>query len=372
MAGGANMGGSNGYARAIKYDGSAWVIRGSNLEGAGSSDQFGDSVSLSQDGSVFAIGGRNNDGYKQNAGHVQVYEWNAGRSSWSQLGSDIYGEAKNDESGFSCDLSGDGTRVAIGAAENDGGGTAAGHARVFEYDSEAGSWGQLGADLDGDDPNGNCGDAVRLSPDGSTLAMGCFKHNGVGSNSDPSGLVRVFTWNSDTEQWGQKGSDIIGDSAADWFGTGIGLSTDGTYLCGGASEANGGEVKVFEYTTDWNQMGTDIAREASGDDWGISCDISGDGMTVVAGARSNNGDGGTNSGHMRVYTWDAAVGDWAQKGSDIDGIGGDYRLGRSTAISLDGTRVAAGSHTSDENGNDSGHISVYEWDSDSGDWVDMS
>ena len=44
---------------------------------------------------------------------MRVYEYSS--SSWSQLGSDIDGEAANDNSGYSVSLSSDGTKVAIGA-----------------------------------------------------------------------------------------------------------------------------------------------------------------------------------------------------------------------------------------------------------------
>ena len=49
---------------------------------------------------------------------------------------------------LSVSLSSDGTRVAIGAACNDGNGNNAGHVRIYEYSS--GSWTQLGADIDGE------------------------------------------------------------------------------------------------------------------------------------------------------------------------------------------------------------------------------
>ena len=43
--------------------------------------------------------------------------------AWSQIGSDINGEAANDNSGHSVSLSADGTTVAIGAQLNDGNGS---------------------------------------------------------------------------------------------------------------------------------------------------------------------------------------------------------------------------------------------------------
>ena len=48
-----------------------------------------------------------------------------------QKGSDIDGEAAGDWSGYSVSLSSNGSRVAIGAYENDGNGNDSGHVRVY-------------------------------------------------------------------------------------------------------------------------------------------------------------------------------------------------------------------------------------------------
>jgi hypothetical protein len=67
--------------------------------------------------------------------------------TWTQIGSNIVGEAAGDKSG-SVSISSDGTRVAIGAYGNEG----AGHVRVY---GRGGNWTQVG-DIDGeaggDDP----------------------------------------------------------------------------------------------------------------------------------------------------------------------------------------------------------------------------
>ena len=66
--------------------------------------------------------------------------------SWTQLGSDIDGEAAGDRSGYSVSLDSDGDRVAIGADLNDGAGSNAGHVRIYEYryssstDSDGDGW----------------------------------------------------------------------------------------------------------------------------------------------------------------------------------------------------------------------------------------
>ena len=102
---------------------------GSDIDGEAASDISGYSVSLSSDGSIVAIGTPYNDGGGNNAGHVRVYQNVSG--TWTQVGSDIDGEAASDQSGYSVSLSSDGSIVAIGAPYNDGGGNDAGHVRVI-------------------------------------------------------------------------------------------------------------------------------------------------------------------------------------------------------------------------------------------------
>ncbi len=119
---------------------------GADIDGEAAFDRSGWSASLSSDGSRVAIGAYLNDGAGNNAGRVRIYDFDG--ASWTQLGADIDGEAADDHSGFSVSLSSDGSRVAIGAPENDGAGNNAGHVRVYDFDGA--SWTQLGADIDGE------------------------------------------------------------------------------------------------------------------------------------------------------------------------------------------------------------------------------
>jgi hypothetical protein len=100
---------------------------GSDIDGEAANDESGIAVSLSSDGFTLAIAAKWNDGNGSNSGHVRVYQYAS--STWSQLGSDIDGEANWDASGSSVSLSSDGTIVAIGAPSN---GSYAGHVRVYE------------------------------------------------------------------------------------------------------------------------------------------------------------------------------------------------------------------------------------------------
>ena len=92
--------------------------------------------------------------------------------NWTQVGSDIDGEAAEDRSGYSVSLSSDGSTVAIGASFNDGNGSASGHVRI--YKNINGTWTQQGADIDGEAVGDEPGWSVSLSSDGSTVAIGRY------------------------------------------------------------------------------------------------------------------------------------------------------------------------------------------------------
>ena len=71
-----------------------------------------------------------NDDNGSNSGHVKAYGWDG--NLWSQLDVSIVGENSNDQSGYSIDMSGNGTTLVIGAPYNDGNGSNSGHIRVYQ------------------------------------------------------------------------------------------------------------------------------------------------------------------------------------------------------------------------------------------------
>ena len=178
-------GAESGHVRVYEYSGSSWSQKGADIDGEAANDWSGRSVSLSSDGDIVAIGANLNDGGGSNAGHVRVYEY--GGSSWSQKGADIDGEATLDQSGESVSLSDDGTIVAIASEYNDGAGTNAGHVRVYAWSGSA--WVQRGADIDGEAAQDYSGRSVSLSSDGSIVAIGAYGNDGGGTNA---GHVRVY------------------------------------------------------------------------------------------------------------------------------------------------------------------------------------
>jgi type IX secretion system substrate protein/FG-GAP repeat protein len=337
---------------------------GNDIDGEATGDQSGQSVSLSSDGSIVAIGARYNDGNGTSSGHVRVYSWSG--SSWDQLGADIDGEAANDQSGRSVSLSSDGSIVAIGAALNDDNGTSSGHVRVYSWSGS--SWVQLGADIDGEAAIDFSGaDGLSLSSDGSIVAIGATSNDGNGSGS---GHVRVYSWSGSS--WDQLGTDIDGESANDNSGGSVSLSSDGSIVAIGATENDGngsgsGHVRVYSWSgSSWDQLGADIDGEAAGDRSGWSVSLSSDGSIVAIGAVFNNGNG-SNSGHVRVYSWSGSS--WDQLGADIDGEAANDQSGGNVSLSGDGSIVAIGAVFNNGNISDSGHVRVYSWSGSS--WVQL-
>ena len=284
---------NSGHVRVYYWNGSAWSQRGTDIDGEAAGDYSGQSVSISSDGNVVAIGSRWNSGNGVDSGHVRIYYWNG--STWAQRGLDIDGEAGGDESGYSVCLSSDGNTLAIGAPHNDANGTSSGHVRIYFWNGSA--WSQRGADIDGEAAGDYSGYSVSLSDDGMTLAVGAPYKDGV--NGVNSGHVRVYFWDGFT--WAQRGANIDGEAANDESGKSVALSSDGSILAIGASGNSSGHVRIYHWDgSTWYQLGADIGGEAAYDYSGYSVSLSSDGHKVAIGAPYNGGNGG---GFVRVFAF---------------------------------------------------------------------
>ncbi len=291
---------------------------------------------------------------------------------YTQIGADITGEANDDRAG-SLSLSGDGTRVIVGAYANDGTFSAAGHARVFEYDADNDEWNQLGTDIDGAAQTGYAGRAVSISADGNVIAVGAPLHNvTVGNNA---GRVQILEYDSSSSDWVQLGDDIEGSAGFEYIGGGVSLSEDGTIL---ATRNRLGIARVYQYdsvSSSWSQIGGDIDDDGvlvAFDAYKNSLSLSDDGSRLILGSYTND-DFDTNSGQARIYEYDSVNNIWNQLGSNIDGQGEKENFGRSVSISGDGSIIAVGGFstemdfiTFDEP--DPGVVRTYQYDSSSAEW----
>ncbi|MAR18045.1 MAG: hypothetical protein CML44_01580, partial [Rhodobacteraceae bacterium] len=219
---------------------------------------------------------------------------------------------------------------------------------------------QLGNDIDGEGPDDYSGASLSLSSDGNIVAIGALYNNGNGVSS---GHTRIYIYN-DTS-WIQLGQDIDGESSYDYSGWSVSLSSDGGTVAIGAygddgNGSNSGHVRVYSYDgSSWNQLGQDIDGEAIGDNSGYSVSLSSDGGIVAIGAHLNDGSS-VSSGHTRVYVYNGTS--WTQLGQDLDGESSYDYSGWSVSLSADGLTLAICGYLNDGNSFNSGHVRIYSYD----------
>jgi hypothetical protein len=330
-----------------------WAQRGFDINGDNTYINFGDSIDLSDDGTILAVGAF---GYNDFSGQTRIYKWN--NLIWEQMGNDIDGENSNDSLGDCVSLSANGLIVAIGIP---GINTYKGQVRIYEYNGV--DWIQKGFNIDGESINNASGIKISLSSNGLIVAIGAYYNNGTGGNLAYMGHVRIYEWNG--VSWIQKGSDIDGENNDDFSGASVSLSSNGLIVAIGAdyndgdggNDVDSGHVRIYEWNgVIWIQKGSDIDGKNAGDFSGYSVSLSSNGLTVAIGAPDNN----TQTGQCCIYEWNGAS--WIQKGNVINGENTSDESGISISLSSNGLIVAIGAHYNDGNGQESGHIRIYEWD----------
>ncbi|MDA7888957.1 Ig-like domain-containing protein [Pirellulales bacterium] len=319
---------------------------GEDLVGEANGDLFGRGVTISADGSTVVVGGMKNDSQAADAGHARVFRWNG--TSWSQLGTDIEGLAPLGFFGYRVVVSDNGNRFAVSGHESNAGGSYSGLVQVYEWDGV--NWLQLGQDLVGN-PGDLFGHALAHSGDLSVLAVGA--HHG--------GYVEIYKWNGIT--WEQRGTRIVGDHTGDGIGSSetLSISHDGNVLSTGrvwadTNGVNSGLVRVYEWAShDWVQRGADILGQDANEYFARTA-LSGDGNTLAVGA--SDGDGARDrTGRVAVYRWSGQA--WHQLGNSLYGSITGEQFGASVAISHDGGTIVVGADRANGGLVDSGKTQVY-------------
>ena len=304
------------------------VLLGQVLTGNDGTD-YGWRVAISSDGQTVAISApRENDV----TGQVQIYRRDPNDGQWIQVGSDIVGEAVDDWSGYGLAISGDGTYVAIGADYNDGNGSNSGHVRIYRLNPTYGYWEQVGSDIDGEAADDNLGglNSVSLSDDGQTVAVGAYYNDANGLQD--SGHVRIYRLNPTYGDWEKVGENLNGEAANDQSGQAVRLSSDGQIVAIGApyngvNGTNSGHVRLYEWNGyQWTQLGSDIDGFGADDEFGRSIALSSDGQIVAI--RANK--------YIRILQYDYSAGKWDQLGEISNGGSSDGSYGSIGTVELSG------------------------------------
>lgn len=318
----------------------------------GASEQLGyfKRLAVSGDGNYIAAGAPGDDGDNDagpnQQGAVNIFVKSGGTWSLQQvIRRDVAAAALGE--GLSLDETG--TYLLIGA--NTEGSTGKAHI----YKRTGSTWAYMQTLVASDGGSGdNFGMACSISKDGTVAAICAREYDGVSDGTSNSGAV--YTFSKSGETWTQT---AIVESASpavnEYFGTGVALSEDGTYMIVGAWGTNtfNGSVVLFSWNgTSWDLDQT-IAGPSGTGRLGFDVDISNDGVYAISGAYLNTPD--------QAYIWVRSGSTWTQQAlltaSDAQS---DDNFGVSVAISGDGNYCIAGAMYEDEGGFNAGAAYIFE------------
>ena len=326
---------------------------------AEASDDFGISVSISDDGNTAIIGAQMEDTTATNAGSVYIFTRSG--TTWSQQAKIQASDAEaSDQFGSSVSISDDGNTAIIGAQYEDTTATDAGAAYIFTRSGT--TWSQQ-AKIQASDAETNdyFGFSVSISGDGDTAIVSAYLEDTSGTSA---GSAYIFTRSGTT--WSQQAKIQASDAAAnDYFGWAVSISDDGNTAIIGAwredtTATDAGAAYIFTRSgTTWSQQAKIQASDAeASDNFGLSVFISGDGDTAIIGAPTEDFSSLTNNGAAYIFTRSGTT--WSQEAkiqaSDLET--GDY-FGHSVSVSDDGNTAIVGAVYEDTNGSNAG--SAYIW-----------
>jgi hypothetical protein len=227
----------------------------------------------------------------------------------------------------------------------------------------------VGAPLQGSEPDQRFGHSVALSENGKIMAVGAPFATLDGESQ--AGMVQVYEWSSDDNQWVPRGPALMGRNEEDQFGSALALSEDGSVLVAseptfrGEAGDRSGNVRAFVYgpTNRYEPLGQEVEGEAATDHFGISIALSGDGRRLAVGApyHDNGGDTRNVSGQVTVYA--LVENTWKVLGRPLGGSNHLDRFGWKVDMSLDGSVLAVGAPRNLEYG---GYVKFYKFSSDDG------
>jgi hypothetical protein len=308
------------------------------------SGQFGDSVAISEDGTI-AIVGKPYDSTSPNFNNGSAYIFVKSGDTWVEHAKlDALDKGNFDNFGSSVAISDDGNTILIGSPLNAE--IYSGQGAAYVYVRFGTDWYYMSKLLPSDfSPYDQFGKSVALSGDGNTALIGAPYEDSSGQSNN--GAAYVFTtsssWSSYTQQQKLLASDL---DNGDQFGHSVALSGDGnTALIGANYEFTfpnyySGSAYVFVRSGGlWSQEAKLLSSDIEGgDQFGHSVALSGDGNTALIGAPYDASPPKYGVGSAYIFT--RSFGVWTQEfklsSSDLS----EYdNLGWSVSLSTDGTKA---------------------------------
>ena len=291
------------------------------------------SIDISADGNTVVIGNMTNE---------SAYIFTRSGTTWSQQQQLQSSDGlSTDYFGYSASISDDGNTVVVGARAETTTQDDSGAAYIF---TRSGSTWSEQQKIKGSDVNraGNdgiqdyFGHAVGISGDGNTIIVGAQWWENVSARE---GAAYIFTRSGST--WSEQTilfDDIAGEAK---FGSSVHLTTDGNTAIVATEQAQG---KVYIFTrsgTTWSQQQILTASDATNwDSFGKNISISGDGSVIIVGA-PDEGEDPNEAGAVYIFTKTDST--WTEvKKINSSGAIASGRFGWDVDVSRDGQTAIAG------------------------------
>jgi hypothetical protein len=370
-----------------------------SIYGNQSADELGRSVSISDDGTVVAVGAPfSSDRYDtvsawfgteeedavnsagNRSGYVQVYHYQNDEQQQNlesenryvpmgspilptRLNNNVSATATEQQFGWMVDLSADGRVLAV----SDRSATCS-SVWMYRYNG-VDAWLPMGGGRGGHHIIASCQEnpsseseslpppiTMSLSGYGSMIAIGIPS----GGSSDGRGLVRFLRFDEEDATWSQLGAELMQQELlvdlGDHFGASVSLSNEGStvaigapkygdYIPGTCVNNETGLLQVFRWnnaSNAWEQRGQNLLGNSVFDHFGSGVSLSAD-ASIVAGGATGSNDNGENSGHVRVFQYNDLINDWELIGGGaVAGPVAQGEAGDVLALSHDGHRLGIG------------------------------
>jgi hypothetical protein len=295
---------NNGAAYVFTRSGSTWSQEDKLLASDRQNDDiFGWSVAISDDGNTSIIGAyfEDTNPYTENGA---AYVFTRSGSSWSQQAKLLASDRESsDYFGYSVSISDDGNTASISAYREDTSpNTDNGAAYIFTRSGS--TWSQQAKLLTSDKADGDqFGYSVSISSDGNTVIVGvAFEDTSPNNNQ---GAAYIFTRSGSV--WTEQAKLLASDRAnTDYFGWSVDINSNGYVAIIGAYNKNSSTGAAYIFTRSgsvWTEQAKLLASGgASTDRFGYSVSINGDGSAAIAGAYQKDTLSYNNNGVAYIFT----------------------------------------------------------------------
>ncbi len=307
------------------------IIDNPNAYGTSQSDQFGNSVSITE---LYSIVGASyeDDAGGEDSGKAYIFDNNDGSLLWTLDNPNAYDTSANDSFGRSVSIS-ESYSIVGAHSEDDADGTTSGKAYIFDNSDGSLLW-----TLDNPNPVGTSKSDIF---GGSVSITELYSIVGASGEDDAggegSGKAYIFDNSDGSLLWTLDNPNAYDTSAYDSFGTSVSISESysivGAYQEDDADGTNSGKAYIFDNATGnllWTLDNPNAYDTSANDYFGIKVSIS-ESYSIVS-APNEDDAGGTTSG--KAYIFDNATGNllWTLDNPNAYDTSDSDEFGRSVSI----------------------------------------